>query len=189
MRKNFIPRNPNLDDYRSPVKTYELIVDGASVVDQEIPLSGMKLKILVHNAHTLNFYIRINDLSAPRIRIHHNETIICSFTRLYFTGSVWGKVLFYAVDDPDYEISYPANNEWGGLNVTSVAAGNTLNIQDRVLGIYVESLGNLVVNFGGANITFSNVPAGTFLPISPSTIVNTTTCNIQVIYCDPVYSL
>lgn len=52
----------------------------------------------------------------------------------------------------------------------------------RFNGIWVGGAGNVVVKFeaGGPNVTFSAVPAGTYLPISPWSVETGSTATLMV---------
>lgn len=175
--------------YKPVLRTFVLTASGTSFVDEEIKIIGKKLIVKIENANSTNFYLRINDINQTRIKIDDGFTYIGEFNRVYFTGSVNGSVYFITLEDEEQNLILPKINNWGGRNAEYLSAGNSLNITGKCIGIYIETFGNLVVNFGGSNITFSNVPAGTLLPISPSAIVNTTTSNIIIIYCDSYYSI
>lgn len=154
---------------------------GATYVDHEISIKGEKLIVYVEAPSQWNFYLRFDDVNSSPIPVRHKSEFRFPFNRIFFNGSIKGKITFISLYNPDHEITWPDELQ-GANSVQALAAGNNLTIDKRVRGIYVESFGDLVVNCGGANQTISDIPAFTFLEISPLQIVNTSTCNIQLIY-------
>ncbi len=183
-RKNFATENLQ----ESPVTLFKLAGAGVTYNNELISIRGKKLRVLFENANFRNFEIKLNSIDNHSIIVTHNMTLIAPFERLYFFGSVRGTIYFYAFKEPEFDIIIPENHNWGGLDSEALAAATAKNIERRLMGIYVETVGNLVVNYGGLNATITGVPAGTFLPISPSAIVAAgTTATMQLIYVDSPY--
>lgn len=170
---------------KSPINYVQIVFTTVSVTDFEISLKGVKLITVVKTPTARDLTVKFNSLIASPIPFSHNDRFELPFVKLYISGRVNnGTLEFYALMDTDFDVQKNNQNEWGGQNAEVVLAGNAAIPSSRLLGIYVQTLGNLVLQMNGANITISNVPAGTFIPISPEAVQNTTTSNIVLIYCE-----
>lgn len=68
-------------------------------------------------------------------------------------------------------------------NAEAITPSDTADLAHPTRGIYVGGQGNLVVRMKGQNdsTTFSNIPAGTLLPIKVKRVFNTSTTATSLI--------
>lgn len=159
------------------------------VADYEISLNGKKLLVIINAPNDMGFTLKFNDVNSPKVPIRHKSVFLINFDRLFFSGNFQGQIIFIGFPDPGNNIFYP--DPESGNDSAPVAAGNNYYLVKRAIGIMVKTFGNLVVNFtnsGVGNRTYSNVPPYTFMPISPTNIINTTTSDIEIIYDDTYLS-
>lgn len=71
-------------------------------------------------------------------------------------------------------------------SAAAVTPSDSVNLTRAADALYVGSAGNLVAVMNGTAITFSNVPAGTVLPIKCTRVnsTNTTASGIVALYND-----
>lgn len=76
---------------------------------------------------------------------------------------------------------YAPGLESPARNAIAVVTSDTVDLTDHARALYIGSAGNVKVDtWGGDTVTFNNVPAGTFMPVSVRRVyaTGTTASNI-----------
>ncbi len=136
--------------------------------------------------------IRLNDIKNDPIEFEEGLIVEHPIKRIYLHGSsasaVYGRGYF-----DDIEIVFfkkPFGTKFftryeTGWYAQQYASGNDTVLPGLVIGIYVESFGDLVFypKRGNSWVTINDVPAGTYLTgINPSIISNLSTVNAIIFY-------
>lgn len=168
----------------SPGAIYRKIADVNPATDKEIAIPGAS--IYFRQNDVLDLSVKFNSKDAQVMPVHHVNKIVIPFHKFYLTYTQAVNLEMYIGRVPNFFVEFEKQK----TNYSYPLAATTALVKSATIGQYalidyilIETFGNLVITNDAGTRTFANLPAGTILEnIDFLTIVNSTSCDIEIIY-------
>lgn len=164
----------------------------STLVDEKINIDGRGLLVERLRPKNIMFDLYFNG-RPDRFKLAKNKQFILPFRSLRLVSSIGVKGVGYddiilTIFQGDVSISFNKNKPDVGNDFYELNAGNAYTLDRDATGIFVESFGNLVLNYADYKGTISpgrtmrNIPAGTFIRTNPYAVHASTTCDVTIHY-------